>query len=86
MNTSKFQKILKKIDCTKNTFSGVYPSGYAILESETISTIFVATVDTGEKTGNIGWHFILLISVECSLTYTLMDYFLTDTQNVLKIS
>ena len=52
MNTSEPAKILKKINCTKNTFGGVYPSNLLPLEVKPSPESFVANVNTSEKLGS----------------------------------
>ena len=85
MNTSELEEILKKIDCTKNTFGGVYPSDLLHSEVKQYPQSFVANVDTSEKPGLTGLHFILLmINMVSSLAP--MDYLLIDTHRILKIS
>ena len=49
--TSELEEILKKIDCTKNTFGGVCPSDLLLLEVKKYPQSFVANVDTSEKPG-----------------------------------
>ena len=51
MNASEIEEILKKIDSTKNTFGGVYPSDLLPLEVKRYPEFFVANVDTSEKLG-----------------------------------
>ena len=45
MNTSKLEEILKKIECIKNTFGGVYPSNLLPLEVKQYPQSFEANVD-----------------------------------------
>ena len=71
MNTSELEEILKKIECSKNTFGGVYPSD------------LVPNLDTSENQELIKWHFILLmISMVSSLIP--MDYLLINTKNIFE--
>ena len=60
MNTSELKEILKKIDCTKNTFSGVYPSDLLPLGVKQYPQSFVANVDTSEKPGThwVAFYFV----------------------------
>ena len=98
MNISELEEILKKINCTRNTFDGMYPSDLLPLEVKQYPRSFVGNVDISEKPGShwdlieislgshwdlIGWHVILLmISGEFFDSYGL----LIDTQNISKIS
>ena len=50
MNTSELEEILKKIDCTKNTFGGVYSSDSLPLEVNQYPQSFVENVDISEET------------------------------------
>ena len=78
MNTCGLEEILKKMDCFKNTFGGVYASDLFPLEVKQYPQFFVGNVDTSEKPRTQWWHFILfMISMESSLTLT--DYLLIDT-------
>ena len=60
MDTSELAEILKKIDCTKNTFGEVYPSALLPLEVKQFPQSFVANVDTNEKPGPhwVAFYFI----------------------------
>ena len=51
MNTSELEEIPKKIECTKNTFGGVYPSHLLPFEMKQYPQSFVANVDTSEEPG-----------------------------------
>ena len=56
MDTSDIEEILKKIDRTKNTFGGVYPSHLLPLKVKQHAQSFVANVDTSKKT-KISFYF-----------------------------
>ena len=60
MNTSDLEGTLKKIDCTKKKFGGVYPSDLLPLEVKQYPQPFVANVDTSEKPGThwVAFYFI----------------------------
>ena len=49
MNTSELEEILKKINCTKNTFDGVHPGDLVPLKVKQYPQSFVANVDTSQK-------------------------------------
>ena len=49
INTPELEELLKKIDCSKYTFGGVYPSDLLPLEVKRYPQFFVANVDTSEK-------------------------------------
>ena len=85
MNTSELEKILKKKNCTNNTFGGVYPRDLLPLEVKQCPQSFVANVDTSEKPG-FHWMAVILSVVSMESSLTLMDYLLIDTQNISKIS
>ena len=59
MNTSDLEEVLTKIDCTKNTFRGVYPS--LPLEVKQYLQSFVANDDTSEKPGT---HWVALYFID----------------------
>ena len=52
MSTSELEKILKKINCSKNTFDGVYPNDLLPLEVKQCPQSLVANVDASEKLGS----------------------------------
>ena len=61
MNTSELEEILKKIDCAKNMFGGVYPSDFLPLEVKQCPQSFAANVDTSEKPGT---HWMEFYSID----------------------
>ena len=56
MNTSELEEILKKIDCTKNTFDGVNRSDLLTLEVKQYSQSLVENVE------NVEWRGVLKMS------------------------
>ena len=61
MNTSELEEILKKINCTRNTFVGAYPSDLLPLEVKQYQQSFVANVDTSEKPG---FHWVAFFFID----------------------
>ena len=61
MNTSELEEILKKIDCTENTFGGVYASDILPLEVKHYPQSFVVNLDTSEKPGN---HWVVFYFID----------------------
>ena len=86
MNTSELEEILKKIDCTKNTSGGVYPSDLLPLEVKQYPQSLAANVDTSEKPGTQFGGILLFLMINMESSLTPMNYLLKDTQNILKIS
>ena len=60
MNTSELEEILKKIDCTKDTFGGVYPSDLLHLEMKQYPQSFVEMLTPVKKaeTHWVAFYFI----------------------------